>query len=126
MENREHRIENLTKIGSVAFDLGAPLEKAEQIHQAIAYVENKEGLTPWQLRVLDEARADLNEALAETGIQLGERELAAVLAGLRLVQAEMGRGEFLPQGVHSIFDDDGTITPLDTDEIDALCERING
>mgnify|MGYP003664299060 CR=1 FL=1 len=57
---------------------------------------------------------------------LDGRETAAVLAGLRLVQRELSRGEFLPQGVHSIFDEDGAIEPLDADEIDDLCERING
>lgn len=54
-----------------------------------------------------------------TTVTLDPRELAAVLAGLRLVQRE------LPQGVHDIFGDGGTIQPLDEDEIDALCETIN-
>ena len=60
-----------------------------------------------------------------TTVTLDPRELAAVLAGLRLVQRELPRSEFLPQGVHDIFDDGGTIQPLDEDEIDALCETIN-
>lgn len=60
-----------------------------------------------------------------TTITLNTRELAAVLAGLRLVQAELPRSEFLPQGVHDIFDNGGTITPLTEDEIDSLCEAIN-
>jgi hypothetical protein len=47
------------------------------------------------------------------------------LAGLRLVQAELPRGECLPQGAQDIFDDGGTIVPLDEDEIDDLCERLN-
>lgn len=57
---------------------------------------------------------------------LDNREFAAVLAGLRLVQAELPRSEFLPQGVHDIFDDGETLTPLTEDEIDTLCERLNG
>lgn len=58
-------------------------------------------------------------------ITLDDRQLAAVLAGLRLVQRELPRGEYLPQGVHEIFDDSGSITPLTEDEIDDLCEEIN-
>lgn len=60
-----------------------------------------------------------------TTITLDTRELAAVLAGLRLVQRELPRSEFLPQGVQDIFDDGGTIDPLDEGEIDTLCETIN-
>lgn len=60
-----------------------------------------------------------------TTITLDTRELAAVLAGLRLVQRELPRSEYLPQGVHDIFDDGGTIDPLSEDEIDTLCETIN-
>lgn len=58
-------------------------------------------------------------------VTLDRRQLAAVLAGLRLVQAEIPRGEFLPQGVQMIFDAEGTIEPLSEDEIDELCETIN-
>lgn len=58
-------------------------------------------------------------------MNLNHRELAAVLAGLRLIQAELPRGEFLPQGVQSVFDDEGTLEPLSVDEIHTLCERLN-
>ena len=58
-------------------------------------------------------------------IALDRRELAAVLAGLRLVQRELPRGAYLPQGVHDIFDDGGTIEPLSVDEIDTLAETLN-
>lgn len=54
-----------------------------------------------------------------------EREVAAILAGLRLIQAELPRGEFLPQGVQGIFDNGGDIEPLSEDEIDELCEKVN-
>lgn len=60
-----------------------------------------------------------------TTITLDTRELAAVLAGLRLVQRELPRGDYLPQGVHDIFDNGGTIEPLSEYEIDTLCEAIN-
>lgn len=58
-------------------------------------------------------------------LTLDDREIAAVLAGLRLVQGELGRGEFLPLGTHEIFDDGGTLEPLSRDEIDDLCEKMN-
>jgi hypothetical protein len=58
-------------------------------------------------------------------ISLIPREIAAVIAGLRLVQRELPRSEFLPQGVHDIFDDGGTLKPLSEDDIDTLCEEIN-
>lgn len=58
-------------------------------------------------------------------IHLNNREIAAVLAGLRLVQDGLCRGEFLPAGVHPIYDDEGTIEGLSEDEIDDLCESIN-
>lgn len=61
----------------------------------------------------------------ETTITLDHRQLAAVLAGLRLIQAELPRGEFLPHGVSEIYDDGGSITGLDRDELDDLCETIN-
>lgn len=60
-----------------------------------------------------------------TTITLDNRELAAVLAGLRLIQRELPRSEFLPQGVQDIFDDGGTLVPLTEDEIDILAESIN-
>lgn len=60
-----------------------------------------------------------------TTITLDRQELASVLAGLRLVQAELARGEYLPQGVHDIYDDGGTIEGLSDDQLDELCERIN-
>ncbi len=56
---------------------------------------------------------------------LNNRELAAVLAGLRLVQRELPRSTYLPQGVQDIYDDGGSITPLDEYEIDDLCEALN-
>jgi len=61
----------------------------------------------------------------QTTVSLNNRQLAAVLAGLRLVQAELPRSEFLPHGTHEIYDDDGNIAPLSAEELDDLCELIN-
>ena len=58
-------------------------------------------------------------------LEFSTSELNAMLAGLRLLQQEISRGEFLPQGVSDIFDNGGTEKPLTADEIDQLCERIN-
>ena len=60
-----------------------------------------------------------------TPTTLDRRELAAVLAGLRLLQRELPRAAYLPQGVHDIFDDGGTIEPLSVEEIDTLAETLN-
>lgn len=59
-------------------------------------------------------------------------ELATVLAALRFWQANSG-GEMSAEGLvgseHTTLRDiatgEGTLTPLDADEIDDLCERIN-
>ena len=48
-------------------------------------------------------------------------ELAAILAGLRLLQAAPA----LPPGIEKIATDCGDFEPLDDERIDALCERIN-
>jgi hypothetical protein len=54
-----------------------------------------------------------------TTADLDEREIAAVLAGLRCLQA----GGF--SVAMDVLTNGGTIRPLDNNEIDALCERIN-
>lgn len=62
-------------------------------------------------------------AAAGEGVSgLTSRETAAVLAGLRLLQCNLPS---LTIGIQNIFDDGGTLSPLDEDEIDDLCERIN-
>lgn len=55
-------------------------------------------------------------------LHLNERELGAVLAGLRTWQA-MSDGA--PPEIDDIADGGGAFDPLDADEIDELCERIN-
>ena len=48
-------------------------------------------------------------------------ELAAILAGLRLLQQTPA----LPPEIEEIATDCNEFTPLDGEQIDALCERIN-
>ena len=52
---------------------------------------------------------------------LSRPELAAVLAGLRLLQS----AQEVPAGINDILTDSGEVEPLSVNLIDALCERIN-
>ena len=64
---------------------------------------------------------------------LSDEECAAVLAGLRLLQQALERrstARIKPLGlafesVEDIYTDDGRFEGLNSDAIDALCERIN-
>ncbi len=67
-------------------------------------------------------------------ISLSGRELAAVLAGLRLYQKalEDAGADFaddaalaLPEGILDIATCDGEFEALDAEAIDILCERLN-
>lgn len=49
-------------------------------------------------------------------------EISAILAALRLLQCT---GQ-VPAGINEILTAGGDIAPLSLDDIDALCERING
>lgn len=53
---------------------------------------------------------------------LEAENLNAILAGLRLLQAQYDR---LPADIATILDNCGENEPLDEDAIDDLCERIN-
>jgi hypothetical protein len=55
--------------------------------------------------------------------RLDDRELGAVLAGLRTLQAGIENG--LTEGVQDVMTDGGTVEPLDVEEIDDLCVRLN-
>lgn len=55
---------------------------------------------------------------------LSDRELAAVLAGLRLLQWALPR-TLTTLEVEDVLSDGGRLTPLGVDEIGALCERLN-
>ena len=53
-------------------------------------------------------------------MKLSDRELATVLAALRLWQRSRQ-----PLDLEQIATDEGSFAQLDTDEIDELCQRIN-
>lgn len=59
-----------------------------------------------------------------TTITLTPAEHATVLAALRNYQADMSTFGF-DAHLNPIATNDGTLTPLDADAIDDLCERIN-
>ncbi len=54
------------------------------------------------------------------GEELDARELAAILAGLRIIQAQG-----VPDEIDDVATDGGAFDVLDDDDIDDLCERIN-
>lgn len=56
---------------------------------------------------------------------LDARDLAAVLAGLRLLQNKVDPRTY-GEDVDEILTDGGRLEPLDLDAIDQLCERLNG
>lgn len=56
---------------------------------------------------------------------LNERELATVLAALRHYERYIVACGARPADVDEIATDGDTLTALNVDEIDALCERIN-
>ena len=62
-------------------------------------------------------------------MKLNERELAAVLAGLWILQLELERRSLTYLLVRppwiAILTDDYMLEPLTSDEIDELCERLN-
>lgn len=98
---------------SVTFDLGADGSDA--------------------LRALDQrlAGALATQATALTAEQMcllvDERELATILAALRFHQAEnlQGTTKIADEAIKMIATDAGVLQPLDSDEVEALCERIN-
>ncbi len=56
-------------------------------------------------------------------LSLSDRERAAVLAGLRMLQWALPR-TLLTLEVEDVLSDGGHLTPLGVDEIGALCERV--
>ena len=58
---------------------------------------------------------------------LSDEECAAVLAGLRLLQQAIWNRHVNDnlQGVEDIYTDDGRFEGLNSDAIDALCDKIN-
>jgi hypothetical protein len=62
--------------------------------------------------------------IEKTTTTLDSYELAAVLAGLRLLQGAVESHGF-PPGIEEIATNCHEFAPLDAEQIDALCERIN-
>lgn len=60
-----------------------------------------------------------------SGAVTNKRELAAILAGLRMLERALNAGDGLPAGVPEIYTDGQTLEGLTEDEIDALCDRLN-
>lgn len=58
-------------------------------------------------------------------LKLNERELGAVLAGLRLLQCELPFDGRIPAQIEAILSNDSSFKPLDLDEIDELCISLN-
>ena len=59
---------------------------------------------------------------------LHRRELATILAALRLWQVDVTQSENwpeLPVDFGAIASDNDTVVPMDSAEIDKLCERLN-
>lgn len=56
----------------------------------------------------------------------GQRPLGAVLAGLRILQYYQENKLVMPDMVEDIMSDGGSFKPLDSLDIDDLCERLNG
>jgi len=56
-------------------------------------------------------------------VYLDRAELAAVLAGLRLLQQALEHQHGLPYGIHGLYTDAGP--GLTIPQIDSLCQRLN-
>lgn len=66
----------------------------------------------------------IRSTLDTQSVLFDRRELATVLAALRFWQDTMDGGE-PPAAYNTIATDLDRLDPLNTDEIDALCERVN-
>ena len=63
-------------------------------------------------------------AIAPTPLSVNHRELATILAGLRLHQNRLQRHD-MAEGINDIATDGGTLEALSVDEVGELCERLN-
>ncbi|MGH8159282.1 MAG: hypothetical protein ACREPQ_14270 [Rhodanobacter sp.] len=59
-----------------------------------------------------------------TNQNLSQRQVAAVLAGLRLLQ-ELRRVGGMPAPIRAILTNNGKLTAMNDEEIDALSESLN-
>jgi EAL domain-containing protein (putative c-di-GMP-specific phosphodiesterase class I) len=64
---------------------------------------------------------------ASMSLRVDHRELATILAALRFHQDEnlQGGGPIPDKAVEDIATDGGTLKPLDSQEIERLCQRLN-
>jgi len=63
-----------------------------------------------------------------TAVALNDREISAVLAGLRMLQYAIDNATSyggLHEDIIDISSNGGTLEPLGSEEIDELCERVN-
>jgi hypothetical protein len=89
--------------------------------------ESMSDADPWH--TLDENdQHHWGELAKRVRLPLDERETAAALAGLRLLQREIESpdyGSWFGSDIQTIYTNDGQLEGLDPDEIDELCERLN-
>lgn len=72
------------------------------------------------------SQEELEEEAASSPETDGKRDLATILAALRVYQCQLDRnGGRPPASVHEIATDCGTLVPLGPGEINDLCERLN-
>lgn len=64
---------------------------------------------------------EINGLPADHLLAVSDRELATILAALRLFQHTV----FLPPGVTDVATNDGEFVLMNDDEIDKLCEDLN-
>ncbi len=58
-------------------------------------------------------------------LAVSNRDLAMILAGLRLYQMSMERYGYVPSRIEAVATDDGVHRAMSHDEIDQLCEDLN-
>lgn len=75
----------------------------------------------------DDVFAKLTESMDQMEQLLARRKLAAILAGLRLLQRTRisTASDGWPEGIFDIATDGGSFPALSDLEIDAMCEEIN-
>lgn len=73
---------------------------------------------------IDQISVRLTQIIKALTPPLDKEEIAAILAALRLYQLALERQD-VPPMIQDIATDGSTITALDADAIDALCEHIN-
>jgi len=81
----------------------------------------KDGVA-WASVAMNDASKVLTRLMQRDAVLLDPRELAAVLAGLRIIQSRPSR---LPPGIDEVYTAGDTLVGLDAPELEALCVRLN-